>query len=198
MKIFIKLFTLICTILCTACSTVPTEIISSHTPTEIIISHTPNINEPPKWISEELGKQNSKYFIIGFVEEHGEDVRASAVERMAERDALAKLSEAIESRISSMTETFEMDKKINSKSALRLVSKNILRGSTITKKYWQRVQLSDERTITRAWAQLTIDESRFKKLMIEALEHSHSKGNENGKYEKEFFEKAERVWDELN
>lgn len=188
MKNYLRLLILSFTFICIACSSVPTE---------VIISHTPNVTVPPNWINE-FGKKDGKYYIIGFVEEHGEDVRASAIEKMAERDALTKLSEAVESRISTMTETFETTKDISSKSALRAVSKNILRGSIITKKYWQRVQLSDERTITRAWAQLSIEESRFKKLMVEALERDNkSKSKEMEKQEKEFLEKAERVWKEL-
>ena len=146
-----------------------------------------------------MGKKDNQLVIVGFVEDHGENVRSSVIQKLAEKDAYQRLSEAVENKISTMSEIFTTTTKISSKEAERTVSQNVLRGAIISKKYWQRVQTNtDERIFVRAWAQLTIDATKFKKLIAEAMERSASANAKvTEQQEKEFFEKAERIWNEF-
>lgn len=120
--------------------------------TETVISQKPGYSSAPSWIRDVGGDENGNRYQVGSAE-GDESAMASAVEKMAAREARRALAASVQSE----TEAFAKDEMGMSDSQAQVKAS----GLRVTQTYWHKVADKTETVRLRAWAKVTMPEKEY-------------------------------------
>lgn len=129
--------------------------------TETVISQKPGYSSAPSWIRDVGGDENGQRYQVGSAE-GDESAMASAVEKMAAREARRALAASVQSE----TEAFAKDEMGMSDSQAQEVAQETVKlkasGLRVTQTYWQKVADNKTEIVRlRAWAKVTMPEKEY-------------------------------------
>ncbi|HEX7676206.1 MAG TPA: hypothetical protein VF412_18660 [Bdellovibrio sp.] len=186
-----------------ACSTKPT----TTTPTQAdvlpdqVVARIDQMNARPDWLKESEPFTISKGVVssLGQTEVPG-DHRVDAAFRIAENNAKAGISKAIEQKLDYVFQNAEEGTSIDATQARYIgseVSKITTSTMRVDKRYWEKVVVSRENgsrvPIYRVFVTASMPEGDFKRAVLDAIRKSEGKGGISA----DFAKKVDQHWDKI-
>lgn len=183
-----------------ACSSTP-KFAGKEVQQDVVVSRIDNLSDRPKWLKEsEMFRIEGGRVISTGLATIPADHRIEAAYRIAQNNARAAISHAIESRLSFTLQNAEEGTSIDSTQtryigaeASELVTNAVRPGQ----QYWERVMSTTDSgqavTQYKVFATVIMDESEFKKAVLGAIR----KGQKQGKLSADFQEKVSKHWDDF-
>lgn len=170
-------------------------------PSEKIISRIDEMSSRPEWLKESspFKIENGKVTSLGQTNIPG-DNRVDAAFRIAENNAKASISSAIEARLEFIFQNAEEGTGMDATQAKFIgseTSKITTSSLKLKNRYWEKVATVNENGKTslayRVFATVEMNEPEFKQAILEAIQKSQGKGG----ISKKFAEQVDKQWDKF-
>jgi hypothetical protein len=174
---------------------------TTFTPQEEVVSRIDELSSRPSWLkeSEPFKIEDGKVISLGSTQIPG-DHRVEAAMRIAENNAKAAISSAIEQRLDFIFQNAEEGTAIDTTQARYIgaeASKLTTSSLKLNARYWEKVVSTNENgkasTSYRVFATVSMPETDFKQAIMEAIRRSQGK---NG-ISKDFAAKVDAHWEQF-
>ena len=195
-----KLSSLIMLLVLVSCSS--KTVTQNNIPTESVIQRIDELSSRPSWLteSEPFKIESGKVLSLGQTTIPA-DHRVDAAYRIAENNAKASISSAIEQRLDFIFQNAEEGTSMDSTQARFIgaeASKITTSSLKLKNRYWEKVYSVDEngkaKTTYKVFATVAMEEPEFKQAIMEAIRKAQGKGG----LSKDFAEKVDNHWDKFS